>query len=102
MPAHFGCWMVLAFRILDTFGFSNGCWMLSCSGSWIVFGFSDIDWGSSWLSSQDIGCFRLLIQRCKRRVEMGNLFDQGRDSPDESKDCPTNGDVRLWAGLEDV
>jgi hypothetical protein len=66
-----------------------------------VFGSSDIDWGSSWLL-EDIGCFRLLIQRCKRWVEMGNLFDQGRDLPDESEDCPTNGYGRMRAGLEDV
>jgi hypothetical protein len=83
--------LFLVFGMLDLFRFF-GFWMLSCSGCWIflfsvfrilirvLLGFRRI-----------LGCFRLLIQRCKRWVEMGNLFDQGWESPDESGDCPTNG-----------
>ena len=35
--------------------------------------------------------FRLLIQRCERWREIGNLFDKGKISPDEGDECPTNG-----------
>jgi hypothetical protein len=69
--------------MLSVFGF--GCF--GFSGMLDALGFSDIDRGSSF----GLDCFRLLIQRCKRRVEIGNLFDQGIDLPDESEDSPTNG-----------
>jgi len=35
--------------------------------------------------------FVLVIQRCKNVTGRGNLFDQGGDWLDESKNCPTKG-----------
>ena len=64
-------------RILG-FGFFEGFWILLFSDFWIL-GFF-----------RDLGCFRLLIQRCKSVPEKGNFFDKGCVLPDESKNDPTN------------
>jgi hypothetical protein len=74
-----GC-LVGFFRILDFRFLDVGC-SVGFAGYWLgsSFGFRGLD------------CFRLLIQRCKRRGEIGNLFDKREDMPDESDECPTNG-----------
>jgi hypothetical protein len=88
------------------FGFS-GCsdaWFL-VRGHYVFFigahecwRISDIDRGSSFCFFEVLDCFRLLIQRCKRSVEIENLFDKRDDPPDESADCPTNERRAVEAG----
>ena len=47
---------------------------------------------------RDLGCFRLLIQRCKRVGEIGNFFDQGCVLPDEGTRAPGEGNERVGDG----
>ena len=52
--------------------------------------------GTGCLDFYWIGFLSLLIQRCKKLLPAGNLFDQQSVPPDEGKICPTN---VFFAGL---